>query len=53
MPYGVKFALYVIVAFIITFSIGWLLGPLGRLVNVIFSFVAACVGVLIARRILA
>lgn len=53
MPYGLKFALYVIVAFVITFFIAWLLGPLGRVVNVIFTFAAACLAVWIARRILA
>jgi len=53
MPYGIKFALYVIVAFVITFAIAWSLAPLGRVVNVIFSFAAACVAVLVARRILA
>jgi len=53
MPYGLKFALYVIVAFVITFLIGWFLGPLGRVVNVIFSLAAACVAVMGARRILA
>jgi hypothetical protein len=52
MPYWLKFALYSIFAFGVTFFIARLLGPLGRTVNVIFSFAAACVGVIIARRIL-
>jgi hypothetical protein len=52
MPYGQKFVLYVIVVFVITFFIAWLLGPFGRVVNVIFSFVAGCVAVRIAGRIL-
>jgi len=53
MPYGVKFALYVVVAFVITFFVAWLLGPLGRVVNVIFSFAAAGLAILVARRIFA
>jgi len=52
MRYGLKFALYLIVAFGITFFIAWLLGPLGRAVNIIFSFAAAGLAVLVARRIL-
>jgi hypothetical protein len=53
MPYGLKFVLYVIVAFVITFFVAWMLGPLGRVVNIIFSFAAAGVAILIARRIFA
>jgi hypothetical protein len=52
MPYWLKFALYSISAFGVTFFIARLLGPLGRTVNVMFSFAAAFVGVIIARRIL-
>lgn len=51
MRYGLKFALYLIITFGITFFIAWLLGPLGRAVNVVFSFAAAGTAVLVARRI--
>ena len=51
MRYG-KFALYLIVTFGMTFIFASVLGPLGRAVNVFFSFAAAGVVVLVARRIL-
>ncbi len=52
MPYWLKFTLYLIVAWLVTFFLARLLGPLGRFVNVVFSFAAAYVVVIIARRIL-
>ena len=51
MPYWRKFTLYVIVAVSVTLGIAYLLGPLGRVIN-IFSFAAGHVGMIIARQIL-
>ena len=52
MPYWRKFTLYVIIAVSVTFGIAYLLGSLGRVINIIFSFTAGYVGMIIARRIL-
>lgn len=51
MPYWRKFTMYVIVAVSVTFGIAYLLGSLGRVINIIFSFAAGYVGMIIARRI--
>ena len=51
MPYWLKFTLYLILPFTLTFLIAFLLGPLGRIVNVVFSFAAALLAVIVARRI--
>jgi len=52
MPYWRKFTLYAIVAVSGTFGIAYLLRPLGRVINIIFSFAAGYVGMIIARQIL-
>ena len=52
MPDWRKFTLYVIVAVSVTFGSAYLLGSLGRVINIIFSFAAGYVGMIIARRIL-
>jgi hypothetical protein len=52
MPYWLKFALYLIVAWSVTFVLASLLGPLGRVINVLFSFAAAYLAVIIGRRVL-
>ena len=43
MPYWRKFTLYVIIAVSVTFGIAYLLGSLGRVINIIFSFTAGYV----------
>ena len=52
MRYWLRFTLYLIIAGSITFFLALLLGPLGRVVNVVFSFIAAYVVMIIGRRML-
>jgi hypothetical protein len=50
MRYWLRLTLYLILAGSITFFLALLLGPLGRIVNVAFSFIAAYVVMIIGRR---
>ncbi len=52
MRYWLRFTLYLIIAGSITFFLAILLGPLGRVVNVVFSLIASYVVVIIALRML-
>jgi hypothetical protein len=52
MRYWLRLTLYLILAGSITFFLALLLGLLGRIVNVAFSFIAAYVVMIIGRRIL-
>jgi len=52
MAYWLKFTLYLLIAGSVTFVLALLLGPLGRVINVVFSFIAAYVAVIVGRRVL-
>ena len=49
---GLRLTLYLILAGSFTFSLALLLGPLGRVVNVVFFFIAAYVVMIIGRQML-